>query len=88
MKKLDLFLTLLFCSTGLALNAGAPDKEICAKEYFPTEEAMVPSMADDDNPATSPSSSDGSSPSQIPVAPPEPNVNKPSVPATPTSPAK
>ncbi|MBS0653462.1 MAG: hypothetical protein JSR39_08065 [Verrucomicrobia bacterium] len=83
MKKLDLFLTLLFCSTGLALNAGAPDKEICAKDYFPTEEALAPSLADDADPAMSPGSSSGDSPSQIPVTPPEPNVNKPAAPAAP-----
>lgn len=87
MKKLDLFLTLLFCSTTLALNAATTDKEICAKDYFPTEEAVAPSLADEADPAMSPGSSDGSSPSQIPVTPPEPSVKKPAVPTSP-SPAK
>ncbi|MBX3719386.1 MAG: hypothetical protein KF898_07045 [Parachlamydiales bacterium] len=87
MKKFDFFLTLLVCSSALSLNAETPDKKICSKEYFPGEEAVTPSLADDVNPAPAPNTPNQSSPSQIPITPPEPSTDKQYVP-TPTSPAK
>ncbi|MBS0649892.1 MAG: hypothetical protein JSR93_01900 [Verrucomicrobia bacterium] len=87
MKKFDFFLTLLVCSSFLSLNAETTDKKICKKEYFPDEESVVPSLADDVNPTPAPNSPDQNSPSQIPITPPEPSADKQYVP-NPTSPAK
>jgi hypothetical protein len=91
MKKSDLLLAILCCSTALFLyvHSRSQDRVICDKEYFPvgTQEAVLPAMAEEEADAEeTPDSTDEDSSSQTPINPPQPNTDKQYFPDSPASP--
>lgn len=86
MKKFDFFLTSFVCTAALSLYAEITDKKICAKDYFPSQEATAPSLANEANPDPTPNPSDPNSSSDLPITPPEPSTDKQYVPTSTNAP--